>query len=107
MHEGQIIKYRVQILPFYSVYWETKIMDVREPFYFIDDQRVGPYALWRHQHTFKEVDGGVEMTDEVHYAVPFGMFGILTNWLFVGREVNAIFNHRYDTLQTLFLKKSG
>lgn len=107
MHEGQIIKYRVQILPFYSVYWETKIMDVREPFYFVDDQRVGPYALWHHQHTFTQVDGGVEMTDEVRYAVPFGMFGILANWLFVGREVNTIFNHRYETLERLFQKNQG
>lgn len=105
MHEGQVIKYRVKPFPFYSVYWETLIMDVKEPHSFTDDQRVGPFALWRHQHFFQEVDGGVEMTDHVSYAIPFGLLGMLANWIFVRREVNAIFNHRYEILEKLFPKK--
>lgn len=107
LHEGQRIKYQVRILPFYSVYWETEIMDVREPLYFVDEQRTGPYSLWRHQHIFKEVSGGVEMTDEVSYAIPYGLLGVLANRVFVGREVNAIFNYRYATLEKLFQKKIG
>lgn len=107
VHEGQVIKYNVRVLPFYSVYWETLILDVKEPFSFTDDQRVGPFALWRHKHTFEEVNGGVEMTDHVSYSIPFGPIGLLANWLFVERDVNAIFNHRYKVLETLFLKKQG
>lgn len=107
MFTGQIIEYRVKVLPLYSVYWKTEILDVHEPFSFVDDQKVGPFALWRHQHTFKEVEGGVEMTDQVSYSIPFGFCGLLANWLFVGRQVNTIFNHRYETLEKLFQRKQG
>ena len=70
----------------------------------MDEQRFGPYALWHHQHHFKAVDGGVEMIDEVNYAIPFGILGRFANWLFVGRQVNAIFDYRFDVLKGLFPK---
>ena len=102
MYAGQVIKYRIQILPFWTVDWVTEITHVNEPDYFVDDQIIGPYALWHHQHRFSPVDGGVEMTDEVHYAIPYGILGRLAHWLFVGREVNAIFDFRYETLKQFF-----
>lgn len=105
MHTGQTIRYKIKVLPFYSAYWVTEIMDVHEPFSFVDDQRSGPFKLWRHQHTFKEVDGGVEMTDEISYAIPFGPLGFLAHWLFVRRQVNTIFNHRFEVLTNLFQKR--
>ncbi len=106
IYAGQIIRYKVNILPFCSVNWMTEITHVQEPFYFVDDQRFGPYALWHHQHHFKEVPGGIEMSDEINYAVPYGWVGQFANWIFVGREVNAIFNHRFTTLEKYFKKKA-
>jgi ligand-binding SRPBCC domain-containing protein len=105
VHSGQIIRYKIKVLPLYWVYWVTEITDVQEPFYFVDDQRSGPFALWRHQHSFKEVEGGVEMIDEISYAIPFGPLGLLAHWLFVRREVNVIFNHRFKTLENQFRKR--
>jgi ligand-binding SRPBCC domain-containing protein len=78
---------------------------MNEPFYFADEQRFGPFALWHHKHHFKEVNGGVEMTDEVDYAIPLGAIGRVANWLFVGRQVDAIFNYRFEILQKLFTTK--
>lgn len=106
IYAGQVIRYKVKVLPFCSVNWMTEITHVQEPFYFVDDQRFGPYALWHHQHHFKEVPGGVEMFDEINYAVPLGWLGQFANWIFVGREVNAIFNHRFTTLEKHFPKKA-
>jgi ligand-binding SRPBCC domain-containing protein len=103
-YAGQIIRYHVNILPGIKVHWVTEITQVKEPFHFIDEQRFGPYALWHHQHHFKEVPGGVEMTDEVNYAIPLGILGRLAHWLFVGREVNRIFEHRYQVLEEYFRK---
>lgn len=102
MYPGQLIRYRVKGIPFIPMHWVTEITHVQEPVYFVDEQRFGPYALWHHQHHFKEVNGGVEMTDEVNYAIPFGPIGRLANLLFVRREVNAIFNHRFKTLEHYF-----
>lgn len=107
MYSGQIIRYTVRILPYFAVDWVTEISQVNEPNYFVDEQRFGPYALWHHQHHFKEVAGGVEMTDEVNYAIPLGILGRLAHWLFVGREVNTIFNHRYAVLEKYFAQESN
>lgn len=104
MYAGQIIKYKVKVLPLYSVHWVTEITHVNKPFLFVDEQRSGPYALWRHQHHFKEVPGGVEMIDEVAYAVPFGWLGRLANRILVTREVSAIFDYRRTVLESLFGK---
>lgn len=104
-YAGQIIRYHVSILPGIKVHWVTEITQVKEPFHFIDEQRFGPYALWHHQHHFKEVPGGVEMTDEVNYAIPFGPLGRLAHFIFVGREVNRIFEHRFNVLEAYFKRE--
>jgi ligand-binding SRPBCC domain-containing protein len=105
-YAGQIIRYQINVLPFVPVHWVTEITQVKEPFQFIDEQRFGPYALWHHQHHFEEVKGGVLMTDEVNYAIPFGILGRFAHWLFVAKEVNRIFEHRFRTLEDYFSKNS-
>ncbi len=105
MYAGQLIKYKVTVPPGMTIDWMTEITQVNEPFHFIDEQRLGPYSLWHHQHFFREVSGGVEMTDEVNYAIPFAVLGRLANWMFVEREVNAIFDYRYAILEKHFVAK--
>ena len=106
MHTGQIIQYKVTVLPFTRMYWETEIKEVLEHQSFIDIQRKGPYSYWSHKHSFIEVDGGVEMTDELEYAIPYGPLGRLANFLFVGREVRSIFEYRFNVLKDYFNKTS-
>jgi ligand-binding SRPBCC domain-containing protein len=84
--------------------WLTEITKVKPGEYFIDDQRIGPYSLWHHQHHFKEVEGGVEMRDAVTYAIPFGWLGQLANWLFVGKQLKSIFHYRRSVLERQFGK---
>jgi ligand-binding SRPBCC domain-containing protein len=105
MYAGQLICYELNIIPRISTFWMTEITHIHEPYYFIDEQRFGPYALWNHQHHFREVPGGVEMTDELMYAVPFGWMGRLANWLYVGKEVENIFDYRRAALEKLFPRK--
>lgn len=102
MYPGQIIRYQVQVFPGISLEWVTEITHVQRPNYFVDEQRYGPYAMWHHQHHFIEVPGGVEMTDEVNYGIPFGILGNFANWLFVEQRVNAIFEHRFEVLKSYF-----
>lgn len=104
MHEGQVIRYHVTVLPLIRVTWVTEITGVKEGQSFTDEQRKGPYRLWRHTHTFREQAGGVEMTDVVEYSLPLGPLGRLAHWLFVEREVNRIFDYRFSVLQTYFQK---
>ncbi|MBX7124382.1 MAG: SRPBCC family protein [Cyclobacteriaceae bacterium] len=105
MYAGQIIRYKVNVLPLWRTSWVTEITHVDEHHYFVDEQRVGPYTMWHHQHQFIPKDGGVEMTDTVTYAIPLGPLGVLAHWLFVGRQVSAIFEYRKAVLQELFAGK--
>ncbi|MEM6525160.1 MAG: SRPBCC family protein [Bacteroidota bacterium] len=104
MYAGQLISYIVHVLPGIPVRWTTEITHVEEPSYFVDEQRFGPYALWHHQHHFKEVEGGIEMTDIVNYAIPWGILGRFADWLFVGKKVKSIFDYRFEVLEKKFSK---
>jgi ligand-binding SRPBCC domain-containing protein len=106
MFAGQVIQYKVSVLPLVRVKWVTEITQVNEPHLFVDEQRTGPYSLWHHEHHFKEVPGGLEMTDHLTYAIPFRFLGELAHSLFVERELKGIFDYRYKTLQQLFPVKN-
>lgn len=102
MYAGQVIEYRLKIAGLIKLYWMTEITHVKPNGYFIDEQRFGPYALWHHQHHFQEKDGGVEMTDIVHYKIPFGILGSLAHVLYVKKQLKHIFNFRYQKIAALF-----
>jgi len=102
MYPGMIITYKVS--PFFGVKmnWMTEITHVKENEYFVDEQRSGPYALWHHQHHFKEVKGGVLMTDILNYAIPYGIIGRVVNRLVVEKQVRQIFEFRRKEIVKLF-----
>jgi ligand-binding SRPBCC domain-containing protein len=104
MYTGQIISYIVKPILGIPLEWVTEIKHVEDRRFFVDEQRFGPYAFWHHQHIFREVDGGVEMQDIVHYKVPFGILGDIANVLFVKRQLKDIFDFRYTLLEKRFGK---
>ena len=103
MYAGQIIEYTVKPVLGIPLYWMTEITQVQNKKYFVDEQRYGPYTMWHHQHHFKEVDGGVEMTDIVHYKLPFWFLGDIAHGLFVKKQLQNIFDFRY----TIVVQKFG
>lgn len=102
VYAGQVMTYNVKPLLGIPLSWMTEITHVQAPNYFVDEQRKGPYALWHHQHHFKAIDGGVEMTDLVHYRLPFGPLGTLAHELIVKGELEKIFAYRYQKIIALF-----
>lgn len=107
MRAGRLIDYRIRMrgLP---MRWRTCIMEWNPPRSFVDEQLRGPYALWRHEHTFDEIVGPdgeqwTRMRDRVLYRPPFGrVIGGMANRFFVQRELRAIFTHRRDVLVARF-----
>ena len=91
---GQIIQYKVTPILGITLKWVTEITHVKENEYFVDEQRFGPYSLWHHKHFIKEIDGGVLMEDIIHYKPPFGLLGVLLNFLFINSKLNSIFKYR-------------
>jgi len=102
MYAGQVIEYYVKPVLNIPLYWMTEITHVVEKKYFVDEQRFGPYSLWHHQHHFNAVNGGVEMTDIVHYKLPFWFLGDIAHWLFVKKQLEEIFEFRYKKAESLF-----
>jgi ligand-binding SRPBCC domain-containing protein len=101
-YSGQIITYKVSPLFHIPLYWMTEITQVKEQEYFVDEQRIGPYSLWHHQHHFKAINGGIEMTDIVHYKIPLGPIGELANRLFIKKRLTEIFDYRAEKTIKLF-----
>jgi len=102
MHIGQIITYKIGILPGIKQNWVTEITHVQEGKFFVDEQRFGPYKMWHHEHVFEKTEAGILMTDRVSYKIPFGILGHIAQKLFVKKQVESIFNYRYKTLEELF-----
>ncbi len=105
MYAGQIIEYTVSPLLGIKLNWVTEITHVQNNYYFVDEQRFGPYSFWHHKHFIKQVEGGIEMLDIVHYKLPFGFLGRIANNLFVKRQLKEIFDHRHKTIDELFNSK--
>ena len=102
MYEGMIIGYKVS--PFLNIplNWVTEITHVKENCYFVDEQRIGPYKMWHHQHKISQEKDGVLMTDIVTYQPPLGLLGKITNYLFIHRKLNHIFDYREEVLKNKF-----
>ena len=93
-YPGQIIQYPVKPLLGIKINWVTEITQVRDKELFIDEQRFGPYTFWHHKHFIKEIEGGIIMEDVIHYKPPFGLIGVLLNFLFINSKLNSVFKHR-------------
>lgn len=101
MYAGQLIQYTVKPVMNWPFTWLTEITQVQAPSFFIDEQRLGPYRLWHHQHHFRETPQGVEMHDIVHYVLPYGWLGNLLHPL-IRKKLERIFDYRVDKVKQLF-----
>lgn len=102
VYAGQVMTYSVKPIFGISLSWVTEITHVELLKFFVDEQRKGPYKLWHHQHHFKTIDGGVEITDLVHYRLPLGIFGNIGHSLTVKNKLKEIFTYRYFKINEIF-----
>jgi ligand-binding SRPBCC domain-containing protein len=101
IYAGLIITYRVKPLLGIPVNWVIEITHVSEPYYFVDEQRFGPYRFWHHQHIFRELKSGVEMQDIIHYGLPLGPLGNIINAFIVKKRLCEMFAFRRLALERL------
>ncbi|MDB5105143.1 MAG: cell division inhibitor [Fibrobacteres bacterium] len=102
IHPGLILRYSVRPLPGFRTTWVSEITEVRAPDFFVDEQRQGPYRLWRHEHRFSAVPGGVLVEDLVRYRLPFGFLGAIFAGALVRRKLDGIFSFRSRVLAARF-----
>jgi ligand-binding SRPBCC domain-containing protein len=98
MRVGALIDYRLRVRGF-PLRWQSEITAWQPPHLFVDEQRRGPYRLWKHEHRFEECKGGTRALDIVHYAVPFDFF---SHRLLVKPDIERIFTFRTQALLQRF-----
>ena len=86
MYPGMIISYKVSPLLNIKMNWVTEITQVKDKHFFIDEQRLGPYKMWHHQHFFERKDKCILMTDIVTYIPPFGILGDIANVFLIKKD---------------------
>jgi ligand-binding SRPBCC domain-containing protein len=106
MYPGMIIGYIVKPLLGIKTAWLTEITHVKNHEYFVDEQRVGPYKLWHHEHFIRVIDGGVLMTDIVTYQPPLGFLGAIMNKLVIKKKLSQIFDYRSHAIEERFGQKN-
>lgn len=102
MYEGLVISYRIRPMFNIPFHWQTEITHIKEFEFFTDEQRKGPYKRWHHEHHFREVKGGVMMTDIVEYDIGKSLLGWMAGHFFVHKRVKEIFDFRYKMLENYF-----
>jgi ligand-binding SRPBCC domain-containing protein len=97
-----MIRYKIKPMFNIPLDWVTEITMVKDKVYFIDEQRKGPYRIWHHEHHFKEVEGGVLMTDKLYYDIGMSFIGAIAGKLWVDKQVQKIFAYRGKMLDEMF-----
>jgi ligand-binding SRPBCC domain-containing protein len=104
IYEGLMISYKVSPILHIPITWVTEITHIKPKQFFVDEQRVGPYAIWHHEHHFEEVNGKVLMKDIVSYQPPFGVLGDIAQKLFIKHQLESIFEYRTQAVEQIFGK---
>ena len=101
-YAGQIIAYYVKPFPGIKTDWITEITQVTEGEFFINEQKLGPYAMWHHEHRLIDIEGGIRMMDIITYRAPFGILGKMVEPLIIRSKLRGIFEYREETLTEIF-----
>lgn len=103
MYSGLMIEYRVRPIWGIQMAWLTEITHVDEGRRFVDEQRIGPYRVWHHEHHFRSIEDSVtEMRDVVHYVLPLSPFSELIHSWLVEPQLQKIFEYRERKTRELF-----
>ena len=94
MQAGAILEYELSMFGV-RFHWKTLIEKWTPESSFVDVQLTGPYSLWRHTHTFEELEKNRTLVrDHVEYRVPLSILGRVAHAIFVKYSLKKIFDYR-------------
>jgi len=107
MRAGLILEYALSLFGA-RFHWKTLIEKWTPEESFADVQLKGPYSLWRHTHTFEEMDAGRTLVrDRVEYCLPLGILGRIAHGVFVKKSLKKIFDYRAEMTARLLAPSAG
>ena len=102
MLRGAKIDYRLRLRGV-PLRWQSEITCWEPPSRFVDEQRRGPYRLWKHEHLFTADGPDTIAEDRVEYSVPDGS---LVERFLVRPDLERVFAYRRAKLTEIFGAKS-
>jgi ligand-binding SRPBCC domain-containing protein len=93
---GELVTMRMRERPLpVTITWRVRIESVEPDRRIVDVAERSPFALWRHEHLFRELGPGrTLMTDRVTYRLPAGRLGRLADRLAVRPRLERGFAER-------------
>lgn len=101
MSNGLLVEYRVRIPLMGWQVWVSELKHIEPGRYFVDEQKIGPYRFWYHEHRIEPAGDKVKVIDHVSYEVPFGFIGRIAHSLFIRPTLERIFSHREKLFKEL------
>lgn len=94
---GESVTWRARHL---GVVWRmtSQVTELEAPHRFVDEQVRGPFARFRHEHTFTAVAGGTRMVDEIVFRAPLGVLGRIAESLVLRRHLRRLIAERNRSL---------
>jgi ligand-binding SRPBCC domain-containing protein len=98
IEQGETVTWRAR---HFGLWWTmtSRITEVHAPTTFADQQESGPFAWFRHRHTFRAVPGGTVMTDDWEHASPLGPIGRIVDRVVLGRYMRGLLETRNAALK--------
>ena len=94
-----------------TFHWLAQHVDYHENQMFSDIQLQGPFAYWKHTHTFKPQDGTSSvLEDKIEYILPAGLVSNLVVGRAIRRKLERVFSYRHKITQddlALYLTYKG
>jgi ligand-binding SRPBCC domain-containing protein len=87
-HFGLCLKMRVQITAF------------QPPTYFQDTMVKGLFRYFKHDHTFKEENGGTLMIDQLAFGAPIPLLGSIVDKLVLKKHLHQFLEQRNQMLKS-------
>ena len=72
----------------------SRITALEHPSRFVDEQEAGPFAAFRHEHTFRAESGSTTMVDDWSHVPPYGLLGEIADKLFLERRLRELLHER-------------
>ncbi len=106
---GGLVTMRIRQRPVpVTVAWRVRIESVDPDRRIVDAAERSPFALWRHEHLFRELGPDrTLMTDRVTYRLPGGRLGRLLDRLVVRRRLERAFAERHRRTRDLLEVRVG
>lgn len=85
--------------------WEMEIAVFSYPNAIVDEMIKGPFAFFRHERQFIEIDEKLtHMEETISFSPPFAWLGGILFW-FLKKDMDAMFAYRHKATKAYFLSK--